>query len=59
MNKFYFLQYMFEVYIDGAKKHSMENNRPVTLAKVKVFVGDNFSAPLDGTIRKLWIFRRT
>ena len=51
----FFLQYMFEVYIDGVKEHSMENSKPVILRAVKVFAGDKFYAPLDGKIRNIYI----
>ena len=46
---------MFELYLDGEKKQSDENTKPVHLDAVKVFAGDNFANPLAGKIRNVFI----
>ena len=44
---------MFELTLDGWKKLSVENKKPVSLGPVKVFAGNNFVNPLDGKLRNI------
>ena len=46
---------MFEIYLDGEMKWSIENTKAIELEKAKVFAGDNFHPPLDGKIRNVFI----
>ena len=51
----YNAKYMFEVWIDGNKVHSVENKKASEFNDVKIYAGDPWYESLDGNIRGLTI----
>ena len=53
VHNLFFLQYMFDVKIDGENYWTIENTVPAIFAPVSVYAGDQWYQPVSGQIRNL------
>ena len=49
----FYLQYMYEILINGASVYTVENTQATRFEKVKMFAGDDWHNPVEGKIQHL------
>merc|ERR1719153_1550486 len=51
-------RFVYEIRINSKSVYKLDNNRAQVFKNVKVYAGDNFHPPIDGKIRRLYLYRQ-